>query len=72
MLVYRHGRHVINVFSWAATQRAIASEKARNGYHLLFWTAGDLQYCAVSYTGWDELLGLVRLLQQASARDARS
>lgn len=72
VVVYRHGRHVINVFSWAATQRPIAGEKARNGYHLVFWKASDLQYCAVSDTSWDELLELVRLLQQAAARDARS
>jgi anti-sigma factor RsiW len=72
VVVYRHGRHVINVFCWAATQRAIAEEKTRNGYHLVFWKAGDLQYGAVSDTSWDELLGLVRLLQQAAALDARS
>ena len=72
VVVYRHGRHVINVFSWAATQPPIAGEKTRNGYHLVFWKAGDLQYCAVSDTSWDELLGLARLLQQLAARDARS
>jgi anti-sigma factor RsiW len=71
VVVYRHGRHVINVFSWAVPQRAIAGEKTRNGYHLVFWKAGDLQYCAASDTSWDELLALVRLLQQAAARDAR-
>jgi anti-sigma factor RsiW len=71
VVVYRHGRHMINVFSWAATQRPIAGEKTRNGYHLVFWKAGDLQYCAVSDTSWDELLGLVRLLQRAAALDAR-
>jgi len=29
-----------------------------------FWQQGDIQYCAVSDTGWDELLGLVRLLKE--------
>ncbi len=72
VVVYRHGRHVINVFTWGAIQRPIAGDKTRNGYHLIFWKAGDLQYCAVSDTSWDELLGLVQLLQQAAARDARS
>jgi len=38
---------------------------------MAFWKAGDLDYCAVSDTGWDELLGLVRLLRDLSARDAR-
>jgi len=41
----------------------------RNGYHLVFWTAGDLQYCGVSDTSWDELLALARLLQNPAARD---
>jgi|SRR5579871_4231137 len=72
VVVYRHGRHIINVFGWAATQRPIAGEKTRNGYHLVYWKAGDLQYCAVSDTSWGELHALVRLLQQLAARDARS
>jgi hypothetical protein len=37
----------------------------------LFWKAGDLQYCAISDTAWDELLGPVRLLQELGARDTR-
>jgi len=71
VVVYRHGAHVVNVFSWAATQRSLPGNVTRNGYHFVFWKAGDLQYCAVSDTGWDELLGLVRLLQDLGGRDAR-
>jgi len=71
VVVYQHGLHVINVFSWSAARRSVSSKVTRNGYHLVFWQAGDLQYCAVSDTGWDELLGLVRLLQELGARDAR-
>jgi hypothetical protein len=37
----------------------------------MFWEVGDLNYCAVSDTGWDELSALVHLLQQSSARDQR-
>jgi anti-sigma factor RsiW len=70
-VVYRHGAHVINVFSWAATQRYLPGKLTRNGYHFVFWRAGDLQYCAVSDTGWNELLGLVRLLQDLGGQDAR-
>jgi anti-sigma factor RsiW len=71
VIVYQHGPHVINVFSWAAGQRSLPDKETRNGYHLVFWKAGNLQYCAVSDTAWDELLGLVRLLQDLGARDAR-
>jgi anti-sigma factor RsiW len=70
VVVYQHGQHVINVFSWAATERSAPNNVTRNGYHLAFWKVGDLEYCAVSDTGWDELLGLVRLLQGVSAREA--
>jgi anti-sigma factor RsiW len=63
VVVYRHGSHVINVFTWAAVDRRNPSNTTRNGYHLAFWQQGDIQYCAVSDTGWDELLGLVRLMR---------
>jgi anti-sigma factor RsiW len=71
VVVYRHGPHVINVFSWAATRRSLPGQVTRHGYHAVFWQVGDLQYCAVSDTSWDELLGLVRLLRDLGARDAR-
>jgi anti-sigma factor RsiW len=71
VVVYQHGAHVINVFSWAGTGRALPSEVTRRGYHFVFWKAGDLEYCAVSDTARDELQGLVRLLQDLGARDGR-
>ncbi len=64
VVVYRHGAHVINVFSWAGNRRSLPDNATRSGYHLAFWREGDLDYCAVSDTGWDELLGLVRLLRE--------
>ena len=70
-LVYRHGPHVINVFSWAGTARGLPSSTTRNGYHMVFWQVGDLQYCAVSDAGWNELHALVRLLQELGAQEIR-
>jgi anti-sigma factor RsiW len=64
VVVYQHGAHFINVFTWAGTDRRNPSNTTRNGYHLAFWQQGDIQYCAVSDTGWDELLGLVRLMRE--------
>ncbi len=72
VVVYQHGSHVINVFSWAGDHRAVPKNSTRDGYHLAFWQAGDLEYCAVSDAGWDELLGLVGLLRDLSARDYAS
>jgi anti-sigma factor RsiW len=69
VVVYQHGPHVINVFSWAAKGRGLPKSANRDGYHLLFWRTGDLEYCAVSDTGWDELQGLVQLLENLSSRD---
>jgi anti-sigma factor (TIGR02949 family) len=63
VVVYQHGPHVINVFTWAADSLRNPGNSTRNGYHLAFWQQGDIQYCAVSDTGWDELQGLVRLLR---------
>jgi anti-sigma factor RsiW len=67
--VYQHGAHTVDVFSWAAGARALPKDVTLDGYHLACWTARDLDYCAVSDTGWDELHGLERLLQDLSARD---
>ena len=71
VVVYQHGPHVINVFSWASSRRTLPKDTTRNGYHMAFWKSGDLEYCAVSDTGWDELLGLERLLRNLSAHDSR-
>ena len=64
VVVYQHGAHVINVFTWAAGGARSPPNTTRSGYHLAYWQQGDIQYCAVSDTGWDELLGLVRLLRE--------
>jgi anti-sigma factor RsiW len=64
VVVYQHGAHVINVFTWAASGARLPNNTTRSGYHLAYWQQGDIQYCAVSDTGWDELLGLVRLLRE--------
>ena len=70
VMVYQHGPHLINVFSWANDQVFLAKDMTRNGYHFAFWRAGNLEYCAVSDTGWEELLGLERLLRELSGREA--
>ena len=71
VLVYRHGAHVINVFSWKLGHSALTREAVRNGYHMVFWNDGDLQYCAVSDAGWDELRKLARLIQDQELRERR-
>ena len=68
-VVYRHGAHVINVFTWVAGSQALPEYTTRSGYHIACWKLGNLQYCAVADTGWDELQGLARLLRATGAAD---
>jgi anti-sigma factor RsiW len=71
VLVYQHGAHVINVFSWAADRHTLPQRSSRDGFHILSWRAGDLQYCAVSDAGWEELGSLAGLLQSLARADSR-
>jgi anti-sigma factor RsiW len=71
VLVYRHGAHTINVFSWAQSGESLPNIVTRSGYHEVFWRSGDLVFCAVSDTALDELLGLVRLLREIGTPDSR-
>jgi len=69
VVVYQHGAHVINVFTWVAGRRALPEFATRSGYHIACWKLGNLQYCAVSDAGWDELRALTRLLRASGAGD---
>lgn len=71
VVVYRHGAHVIDVFAWAAIGRKLPDSTTRNGYHMIFWKSGDLDFCAVSDTGLDELLGLAGLVKAAAVAQGR-
>jgi anti-sigma factor RsiW len=71
VVVYQHGSHIVNVFTWAAAQAGLPKNTTRNGYHLAFWREGNLDYCAVSDAAWDELNVLVQLLQDLGAHDNR-
>jgi anti-sigma factor RsiW len=68
-VVYQHGAHLINVFAWVAAGRSLPQYGTRSGYHIVCWKLGNLQYCAISDTGWDELQGLTRLLRALGAAD---
>jgi anti-sigma factor RsiW len=63
VVVYRHGAHIMNVFAWAAGDTRLPDTAARNGYRILCWRDADLDYCAVSDTGTEELQALVRLIK---------
>lgn len=47
-LVYRRGRHLINLFVWPGDDGGPASADTANGYHLRHWRAGGMNFWAVS------------------------
>jgi anti-sigma factor RsiW len=68
VLVYRHQQHVINLFVWPATPGTSAGVQTtvRQGYQLLHWTQGGLQYWAVSNLNLGELQTFIQAVQQAT------
>lgn len=65
VVVYRHGAHVINLFSWADHGANLPHARLRDGYRMLFWKEGDLDFAAVSDTGPEELDALAALVKKA-------
>lgn len=65
VVVYRHGAHVINLFSWADRGGHLPRARVRDGYRMLFWKQGDLDFAAVSDTGPEELDALAALVKKA-------
>jgi anti-sigma factor RsiW len=65
-LVYRRRAHVINVFLWPgpANTEAEPRRETRQGFHLIHWSRGDMNYWVVSDLGAAELNELVKLLRE--------
>ena len=70
VVVYQHGAHIINVFTWADDRKSLPGDTMRSGWRLAFWRTGNLNYCAVSDTGWDELVRLETLIKEAGSEAA--
>lgn len=62
-VVYRHDKHVINLFAWADTGDADAGFhlQARQGFNLVSWRRGGVAYCAISDLEADQLEAFARL-----------
>ncbi|HSC19302.1 MAG TPA: zf-HC2 domain-containing protein [Rhizomicrobium sp.] len=48
VVVYRHGRHMIDLFAWADRGATLPKEAVSHGYRSVFWKGGDLDFAAVS------------------------
>jgi anti-sigma factor RsiW len=64
VLVYRHNQHPINVYVWPS-KISVAALKAqeRQGYHLIRWAAGGMEYWAVSDLATTDLESFVGALR---------
>jgi anti-sigma factor RsiW len=63
-LVYGRRKHLINLFIWPQPGSASPRNETRQGYNLLRWTAGGMEYAAVS----DVALGDLEEFQKLFAR----
>ena len=65
VVVYKHGRHVIDLFVWPDKGSVLPGNATRHGYHSIFWKSGDLNFAAVSDTERHELEKFVALVRSA-------
>ena len=56
VLIYRHNQHPINLYIWPSThQDTTPQAQSLQGFHIINWTAGGMNYCAVSDLAANEL-----------------
>jgi anti-sigma factor RsiW len=69
-LVYHRRQHVINLFVWPSADRGASDVKtlSQRGYNLAHWTAGGLNFWAVSDLNADDLQEFARLVRAESSR----
>jgi anti-sigma factor RsiW len=63
VVVYRRGRHVIDLFVWADRGGPLPAAGLSRGYHSIFWRKGDLDFAAVSDAAAPELAEFVALVR---------
>jgi len=63
-VVYRHAKHVINLFAWAAPDAADAPfrRETQRGFNMIRWRHGGIEYVAVSDVEMDQLAVFTRLV----------
>jgi anti-sigma factor RsiW len=63
-VVYRRAKHVINLFAWAAPDAADAPFRrdVRQGFNLISWRHGGIEYVAISDVEMDQLATFARLV----------
>jgi anti-sigma factor RsiW len=65
VVVYRHAKHVINLFAWASSgpDEGLRDE-TRQGFNVIAWRHGGIRYYAVSDVEADQLAEFAKLVAQ--------
>ncbi len=73
-LVYRHDRHVINLFIWPAPANESSDAKAleRNGYNIVHWATAGMEYWAISDLNSMDLKTFGAILMKPEDAEANS
>jgi anti-sigma factor RsiW len=69
-LVYRHRQHIINLFLWptdGGTDNGGAAASSLQGYHVIHWSSGGMNYWAVSDLNPEDLRAFGDLVQRRVA-----
>jgi len=66
-LAYARHRHVVDVYVWPATAHSAPVRTVRNGFNIMHWSDGSMQYWIVSDLERSELEGFTQLWQQRAA-----
>lgn len=69
VVVYRHGAHIINLFTWADRDARLPDTGSRDGYRMVFWKQKDLDLAAVSDVDAAELDRFVDLVKKSQSRE---
>ena len=66
-LAYRHRLHAVNLFVWPAQGAADSAPRAvaRQGYAIVRWTRGGMNFCAVADVAPSDLAALADLVRPA-------
>jgi anti-sigma factor RsiW len=64
-LIYQRRKHYINLFIWPSAGQQLPRDMfVDNGYHVLGWTSGGMNYMAVSEVAEKEFRDFVQMIQE--------
>jgi anti-sigma factor RsiW len=64
VVTYTRRQHVINVYARPTDERSSSANESRNGFHMIEWQSGGLDYWAVSDLNSAELAQFIALFKR--------